>query len=267
MIGDYYSKKQSGQVLLLTVMLLATAITVVLATSFSSISNTQTTKLEEENQRALAAAEAGLEAVLRRGIIAGSVNLSELNLGGGISGQATVSAEASGEFISPLLQKDEQYTFYLSEPATDAEGVADFSNLQTAYNNQLITICFGANTALELTLVKTDYSVKRFAVNPADSEIIQNGTSASGTITNCPTGETFTNQFDLTDGDVGSNNLLLIIRLINNGEKIGLKGGADFPFQGKTIVSTANTAAGITKKVQLFQSYPQIPAEFFVTSF
>src|SRR3989344_2428309 len=67
---------------------------------------------------------------------------------------------------------------------------------------------------------------------------------------------------------------LLIARIIApndafTGAKISITNtsGNDWPPQGKTVISTASTAGGVTKKIKLFQSYPQFPAEFFVTSF
>ena len=54
-----------GQILLITVMLLATVMTIVLSVSFKSVTETQITKLEEESQKALAAAEAAIEVALK----------------------------------------------------------------------------------------------------------------------------------------------------------------------------------------------------------
>ncbi|MEO0070141.1 MAG: hypothetical protein ABIK18_05040, partial [candidate division WOR-3 bacterium] len=90
MIGDSYNKNfmanQKGQILLITVMVLATVITVVLSLSFKSTIETQTTKLEEEAQRALAAAEAGIEAALKQ---QGTVDISLLPGLSDFTGQAT----------------------------------------------------------------------------------------------------------------------------------------------------------------------------------
>ena len=58
-------KSQKGQILLITVMLLATVMTIVLSVSFKSVTDTQVTKLEEESQKALAAAESAIEVALK----------------------------------------------------------------------------------------------------------------------------------------------------------------------------------------------------------
>jgi hypothetical protein len=52
-----------------------------------------------------------------------------------------------------------------------------------------------------------------------------------------------------------------------NSSKLFFSAPGNFPIQGKTVSSTATTTTGVSKKVTLFQSYPQIPAEFFTTSF
>ena len=69
-------KNQKGQILLITIMLVATVLTVVLAVTFKSTSETQITKLEEQSQKALTAAEAGIEAALQQE--SGSVSIGSL---------------------------------------------------------------------------------------------------------------------------------------------------------------------------------------------
>ena len=70
-------RSQQGQVLLITIMLLATVLTVVLAVTFKSTTETQLTKLEEESQKALAAAEAGVEVAIKQNV-GSSVSIASL---------------------------------------------------------------------------------------------------------------------------------------------------------------------------------------------
>jgi len=58
--------REKGQVLLITIMLLAAAITVVMTIAFTATTETQITKLEEDSQKAMAAAEAALEAAIQQ---------------------------------------------------------------------------------------------------------------------------------------------------------------------------------------------------------
>lgn len=261
MVNDKKKYKQ-GQALLIIIMLLATILTVVTAITFKTTSDTQTTKLEEESQKALAAAEGAVEKAIQVGALA---DFSTLGLNDpGITGRVDVTATATDYFTTPLVQKDEQYTFYLSSPGPDVDQL-DFDNLISNYNNKNLTVCFGTG-AVELTLIKTDYSLTRYAINPSGTTIIENGTTATAVTppdASCPSDVTFNNKYTF---DVGANNLLLIVRMINASGKIGFY-GSSLSQQGRILTSEASTTLGVTKKIRLFQSYPQIPAEFFVPNF
>lgn len=268
-------RHQSGQVLLIAVMLLATALTVVLAVSFRSTTDTQTTKLEEEAQKALAGAEAGIDAALKSG---GSVDLSDLNVSTGFTGSASVDTTQKPTFVTPLLQKDDQYTLYLadypkvySDPSNSNPITAD---LTFYFGGTGSTSCDGRNTpALELTLVANDASntVTKKLVEPcAGTKSV--GTSSLGTIkgdaTTNTTLENINFAYKTTTTLSVSNSKVLFVRPLFDATQVGIDtGGVDLPVQGKTVISEAKSPSGVTKKVQLFQSLPQIPAEFFVTSF
>lgn len=261
--------QKKGQVLLLVAMIMATVLTLTSAVVFRSTTEIQTTKLEEESQKALAAAEAAIEAALKQGNVTNIKDLPGFS-GSNISGSATIETTQSKDFVTPLLQKDEQYTLYLSTPAT-INNVPNFTQLGSPYYNGSITVCStSSNVALEITLIKNDNSIKRFTINPPGSTIIEGNSVGTGSsATNCPAGENFASgyQYQLSTTNIGSNNLLLIVRVINGSAKIGFRGDVNLPIQGKTITSTATSSIGVTKKVVLFQSYPQIPSDFFVTSF
>lgn len=266
-----FNNKKTGQALLIITMLIATILTIFLSISFKSTIETQLTKLEEERQKALAAAQAGLEAALKRGVNV-SIDSTLSPDFSGFSGSAEIQTEQINEFISPEIYKDEQYTFYLVN--------YDSANKTLNGNStqQAINICFNQTSsnrsALEISLIKSDYSIKKYAYNPNGITIINNAPSSNSPppANSCPNGETFYDQIVINASDIGINSLLLIIRLINNSSnnvssKIGFKANANFPLQGKIIISTAKSPAGAVKKIKLFQSYPQIPSEFFVTTF
>jgi hypothetical protein len=90
--------------------------------------------------------------------------------------------------------------------------------------------------------------------------------------------EATTDEYDfaatIPSADISPDPSVMIARIIapnNNfdGAKLEIVNGtvdAEWPAQGKTITSTASFGESqVTKKVQLFQSFPQLPAEFFVT--
>ncbi len=268
-------KQKNGQVLLLVIMLMATVITVVLSMSFQSSNDTKLAKLEEESQRALAAAEAGIEAAIKdkANVSFGTGSLSNIS---GFSGGATIASLTSEEFVTPLLQKDEQYTFYLSTPGGASED-PDFTSLTPAYTNKNLTVCFSSSstqTAIEIAVLKNGNLIKRYVVNPVEGTVVANALSSSAAGSgDCPTtSPASSSKYTIPAADIGTDSLLLTIRVINASSgsyKVGLKAvsGTNFPLQGKTISSQATSATGVSKKIELFQSYPQIPSDFFITNF
>lgn len=268
---------QRGQVLLITIMLLATVLTVTLAVTFKSTTETQLTKLEEESQKALAAAEAGIEAALK----SGSADIGALDVGN-FTGQATSGPKPSSPttFVSPLLQKDQQYTFYLADP-NNGFSSPHTGNLFLYYGLTGTSECDLTQSAddlgLELTVVYDNPTKIQRLI--ADSSKRFGGTAgltvtASGSYTAIDN-QKFYCRVTIASGALNityPNPKFLIARVFFNQTqtRVGFQNttsGIDLPTQGKYITSEAKSSTGVTKRVQLFQSYPQIPAEFFVTSF
>lgn len=245
-------KSKQGQALLVTVMLLATAITIVLSLSFRSTTETQVTKLQEENQKALAAAQAGIDAVLKSGTNGSTIAIGNLPNMTDISGNATVSTVTGNTFTTPLLQTDDQYTFYLAKQ--------DWSNpwsgtLAINYGSQstcdaiVLELTVLAGNPAQITRYKADVGNK---LNSSSNEI---GNNSSGDA----------NYKCSASVSVPANAKLLLVRTLFSPTKLKFS-GSGLPDQGKTVTSTAKSNTGVTKTIQLFQSYPQIPADFFVTS-
>lgn len=265
-------KARSGQTLLLMVMLIAVAITIVLTLAFKSTNQTQVTKLEEESQKGLAAAEAGVEQALSTRQVSGNINIGF----SGFTGIASVSTSSPGNtFVSPLLTSDQQYTFYLADynesSAIQPTPTPPFNN---PYNGTLV-IYYGSSAslqgcdsfALEITVIFADNSIRRYVAdtgnrfgvtNAGDIGQTYNGPQIGGVDFNCSTST-------ISPISIPGNANLLLIRSFFTPTKIAVVGSASLKSQGKTITSTVNSATGATKKVRLFQSYPQIPTDFFVT--
>ncbi len=267
MISSKPSKNQKGQVLLLTMMLVATVLTVFLSMSFKSTTETQVTKLEEESQKALAAAEAGIEAALKEGnVTIGQGTLSSLS---GFSGSAICSEEYDKTyFISPLIQKDEQYTFYLAKYDTSTHSFSDY------YSND-ITLYYGSQTScndigLEITLLYYDDATSKNKV----IRWIADSSNMFGPDTSDISGSTGDDlggvHFDCSTSAIDISSVtkpkLLIVRSFGAATQVGFSGSSALKPQGKICDANA-TSSTVTKKLYLLQSYPQIPAEFFVTSF
>ncbi|MFA5136783.1 MAG: hypothetical protein WC489_05310 [Patescibacteria group bacterium] len=260
---DNNPEAQKGQVLLITVMLLAAAITVVMTVAFNSRTETQMTKLEEDSQKALSAAEAALEAAIQK---KGRVGLEDLQafVGSGITGEADIVEREENEFVTPLLQKDEQYTFYLSRYSSTSNSYSDPLDLSNLLNP--LTIYHkseggGGCPALELILIDFSNNVTNKIIDSCSPPL--NGaklTTSTGEY--ALKGYSFAYQSTLNL----SNMKVMIVRVLNAPTRVGFS-ASQLRSQGKFAVSEVKTASGTTKEIELFQSHPQIPSDFFVTSF
>jgi hypothetical protein len=141
------------------------------------------------------------------------------------------------------------------DPATKALG--------TTSAQESVTVCFqGASTnpAIEITVFKSTL-IKKYAVDP-DSRI--GGASLPSSI--CPD-SSFQYSYTVPDTDISTDTRLIIVKVLFNGSKLFFSRNSDFPLQGKAATSDVTSQTGVSKKVYLFQTYPQIPADFFNTSF
>ena len=250
---------KKGQILLIAVMLLATVMTVVLSVSFKSSTDTQITKLEEESQKALVAAESAIEVALKENstVILGSGSLSSIT---DFEGTATIESTTAQAFTTPLIQKDGSYTFYIGDYDVSSKVITPV----TDPNN--LTMCFESaapNPAVEITLVKTG-SIKKYVVDP--SSRITNSSTGSPC---APDTVNFSYSISIPATDIGIDGQLILVRVLYAPTKLFFSRNTNLPIQGRTASSqaTSSTSTGVSKKIVLFQSYPQIPGEFFATSF
>lgn len=259
-----------GQILLLLILVIAVVLTIVLSIAFKSRTESQITKLEEQNQRALAAAEAAIDATLRKGQ---SVNIAtDLTNLTGITGSTSIDAVTNrNTFVSPLLQKDAQYTFYLVTYSNAA--TPPTSPLGTDYYANPLTISFGNSgpydcstrtaPALELTFI-TATNIVRHLVEPCTTGKV---TGVGDIAVNSSSGYQVDNNsfiYQTIPVTPPAQASLLIARTLYSSTKVGIS-GTNLKAQGRYVSADVKTEIGVNKKVQLFQSFPQLPAEFFVT--
>lgn len=265
---------QSGQ-MLLVVILIVTVLFTALSASRITTQETKIAKLEDDAKRAFAAAEAGLEAALQKQ--SGSVSIDTL-VGSGLTGTATISTSQSTSFTTPLLQKDEQFTFYLTnytpadpnDPNSQQQFGSPFSGKlkinQVQPGAQYCDENGGSHKfAVELSFinVSTGTVTLRKLIDPCSTPVVTGAVADK---------IDYGNSIDLAS--LQSDMLIMKILTTSTsfpGAKLAVINNDSpqtnwYP-QGKTIVSSATTQTGVTKKIQLFQSYPQVPSEFMMTSF
>ena len=253
---------ESGQALLSLVLIATVLATIGLAIVQSTQQSIKTTKLEQDQKKALAAAEAGIDAAIK--LPSGSsFGLETLNLDETISGNVLVDNTVSSSFTTQLLVKDKQQTFYLaSYDLTNNSFTDEFSgDLTITLVKPTGDYCSGDNKfALEVSFLhQTNGLIGRKVIDECNPATI------SGTVDKLTS-------FPTTITAPAASHLLLlrIIAVSNNLTGVELtinRVSGDWPLQGKTIISTAATNTGVSKKIHFFQSYPQLQSELFVTSF
>lgn len=261
---------QSGQVLLIIVMLLTTAGTILLSLSFNAQTQTKTSKLEEDQKRAFAAAESVLEASIQKSAGTYTLGSADLNLQNlsAFSGQATVSETTGPSFITPLVQKDQAYTFYLtSYPSLPNSTFTDNINIYFMSDNQTCPPT-GDGSALEITYINNDNTtITKALVDPCDL-LAPNNIGALSTNSATQLNNT---QFSYKVTSISTaGKKLIIVRVLFTATKIGFEDnpGNNLPSQGKLTTAQAQTSdTHVASSIYLFQSYPQIPADFYVTRF
>lgn len=290
-------KNQRGQMLLIIILLMVVLLTVALSVSQVATQETKISKLEEDSKRAFAAAEAGLEARLQMPATAGNLDIAALLPGSGIqSGTATLTTNAGNIFYAPkpLTSDDSQLTFYLTG--------YDKTNINNPFsanllNGQSLMIYFGTNGQtcdgssgenripnLELTLLDAGGggNFKRDLIKPScgkiddpDNQALPNTVAVNQQFTQAP-GKTFKFKTTLGSGYLNNYELLLVRVIFGPGATSAfstnilfqaVNPSTNLPVQGQTVTSDAKTTTNVAKKIELFQSYPQIPADLFVTSF
>ncbi len=262
---------ERGQILLIVIMLVATVVTIVTTISFKSTTDTQLTKLQEDSQRTLAAAEAGIEKVIGENITANQTyvysNLDLDNLSGiqASASQVSVSTAVGSDFVTPMEQKDQAYTFYLADYQSGVFGNGYDGTLTVYYGSE------GAcgQIALEMTVLSgasAPYAIKRYIADTGS--LLGSGTDNIGrSAVTTVEGVKFNCATDAIDIGAVSDPRLIVVRTLFDKTRLGFVGDRTLKSQGRVIMSEAKSQTGVVKRVQLFQSLPQIPAEFFVTTF
>ena len=264
-------KAQSGHALMIAILVATVLFTAGISITSFTTQDSKIAALEENESIARAAAEAGLEAAIGQ-TTDDDVNIGELLEGSGLSGDAVFSTEAAAQFTTPLISKDGQYTFYLLGYDSDTNQILTGAFGDDIRINRIqpsaSDYCSGTQAfAVELTFIDatagTGSIVQRYLIDECD---LINGT---------------TDEYDFADNipssSISPDPHIVIARIIApsnsfDGAKIEFDNVAsnNFPAQGRTVTSTASVGEtsneNVTKKIRLFQSHPQFPAEFFVTS-
>ncbi|MCA9371809.1 hypothetical protein KC726_02830 [Candidatus Woesebacteria bacterium] len=273
---------QQGQTLLIMVLLLSLIITVVVATSYRLTSETALTEVQEQSIQVLAAADTGIEKALSLAPSDSAVIQTFDDLGLAIDGidsqnsRILINPTSGTTFVSPLVTKDQQFTFHLS----DYPNYTSFydTTLDIYFDSEGPTACGTRTTpALEITVFYDTDKVLRWVAEPcaADPYIHSTGgandlTLISGSFPLSFDGENYTFTYHTTnpiDFSTITEPKILFVRSLFGTTRVGFVGGAQIPSQGRTIRSEAYSTNGVSRIVSLYESQPQLPSDVFVTTF
>jgi len=295
--------KESGQILIVFLLVLVVGLAVVLSVASRSITDIRTTTTSDESNRAYFAAEAGIEEALKR--IQTNPSFSKANLDFTQVNQTKAKVQATSLKVTGTtafefpdrVEKDDVVQISLLNnfnDITSGSPALPTGALMVYWGDNSLDYLVYEKPAIEVTVVYYDgsnFGLRKFTFDPNLNRKLSNqfcDTSAGSiTVTTSlhPSGVTYSfytrvefmqdpaytspGPCPISLSGVGSNPPVMArIKLLYNDVPqlvaVGLPAGAgwDLPVQGTTIESTGTTDSGVTRKLQVFQQYPSLPAIF-----
>ncbi len=251
---------EKGQTVLIIILVMVVALTVGLSLALRSVTNLRISTEEENSQRALSAAEAGIEQVIQT-----NTPLANQNLGNNSTiKQVNIVQVQSTDFLlngGNLVDKDNGTTVWLVPHTGNVPNYGSPWNGTLAVNWEVSgSDC--SNAAMEIILITGSQAApvsSRSVFDPCASRRNSNSFSPQSGPGATITGQNFLYRADIP---VASGLIARIIPLYVN-SLVGVSGGAQtLPSQGRRIESVG--VSGTTEhKIVFIQGYPEIPAEFF----
>lgn len=255
--------KEAGQILLMVVLAAVVSLTVGLSAVSRTITNTRVTTEEANSQKALSAAEAGVDF-----LVGGSRPSSSETL----SNESKYSARAVGTSSNQIILnggnaalKDDGVDLWLSTHP-------DFSSPQ--WSGTMTVLWNGAPAggncsnvpAIELVVVygtdKNNPSMTREVSDPCTTRA--NGFPPPDTLNAAQrtvNGTVFQNGITYTIDTAAPGFVARIIPLYAN-TVVGVRGTNAFPSQG-TIINSVGTAGDTTRQIRAFKGWDRVPIEYF----
>lgn len=258
----YFASKssQNGQVLLLVVLASVIALTVGLAAISRSITSTRISSEEANSQKALSAAEAGIEEQINKALTAA----------GGTIGPSDGTFDESSFLASAVAVSGTEFEINDGEKISQDDGadiwLSNYPDFSSPTSPADLTIYWNAsdsncNTqpAIEIAVVrgptKTDPNMDRYAIDSCATRRGQNGFDAPNT-----SGITGYNRGYRLPA-IPSGYIARVIPLYAD-SSIAVRSSTSLPPQGYIIESTG-TSGDTERKLKVYQGFPKLPIEFF----
>lgn len=270
-------KNQNGQALLIIVLVMVVGLTVTLAVVSRSIVNLKTSVEQTDSQKALAAAEAGVEQTIKNNANIGS-DSSYINIGNGASYKTNITQVAgNASFLvngGNIVLKNEGAYIWLSDYNNSGSWTPGWSGNLIIYFGEPDKTDAN-NPAMEIVLISgasvATAQTKRFVFDPYSTRTGSNNfiTYPSNTaaaifekVTTTIQGKRFAYKVTLNNvanGLVARTNPIYQSTYLAAGR---LASDPALPAQGQVIIAEAKSGS-VRRKVTVFQGYPELPAELF----
>lgn len=253
-------KNDGGQVLLIVVLVMIVSLTVGLSVASRSITNLRTSTEEISSQKALSAAEAGIEQSIlsNASIVSGAISSDTIY-------KTDVTEVLGTSFLvkgGNTIAQDEGADIWLSKYSkVSAELYQNpWSGNLTIYWGDSSDSC--SNPALEIVVVsgtKISPKINRYAFDSCLSRASSNHFTPVSLSGGSVGGKNFlfsTPAINITSGLIAK-----IIPLYSSGQ-IGVNGSSPLPSQG-FIINATGESGSTTRKINVFQGYPELSTQYF----
>jgi Tfp pilus assembly protein PilX len=250
-----------GQALLIIVLVMVVALTVGLSVASRTITNLRNSRDQASSQQALSAAEAGIE----RAIVGGNSTIAGSFSGNTTYNTTVASVSGTTAFLlngGNLVPKNDAVYLWVTPWS------AVSSNLwQNPWTGNL-TLYWGDSTgacnnaAVEVTVIngpKTNPTITRHAYDPCNARTGSNNFTSVNSNPISISGRTLTYRAVIAI----TNGLLVRVNPIYSGAYFGSSGSVALPTQGNVITSVGTSDSSTQRKLNVYQGYPEIPAELF----
>lgn len=263
-----YSQRnsQKGQILLIVVLASVISLTVGLAAISRSITNTRLSTEEANSQKALAAAEAGVEEQLNKAVTGNTDPTSIGNIGNNSGFNASADPVDGTQIVlnnAHPVSRDEGADIWLSDYPDFEDPLT--TSLTILWNNTVDgDSC--SSPAIEVAVVygadKNNPGMRRYAVDPCSTR--GNGLDApsgGGSVTYQGKNYSFTHSLVIPAAEIPSGRIARVIPIYHD-SVIGVLSSQSLPAQGYVVNSTG-TSGTTVRQVRVFQGFPRLPVEFF----
>lgn len=262
---SFFEKKgrQKGQILLIVVLVSVISLTVGLAAVSRSITNTRVSTEESNSQKALTAAEAGLEDQIKRAS-GEQPDSKQFDNNSGYSAKTTEIKQRSKILINNYeisVNQHEGADVWLTN-YPDFSGTPYRGTLTVYWTGPAGNCTNSTQPAIEIVVVhgnKANPSLTRY---PVDACYATRGNGFNNVTSNGNLSfETKTFKYSYTTPAIVDGYIARIIPIYVS-TKVGVASSVILPAQGFEIESTG-TSGDTVRKVKVFQSFPSLPIELF----